>query len=348
MKKFYLFSLTLFSFTAFGQTIVQSDLPFAGLAWTSGVDTTYNDPVPAGGAAQNWNYASLQYDYVDTSGFGNASGTPYASIYPTANLAAHKLSTGEWTYFTSASSGFYVNGFVTDTAAYVLDPPQMYVPVPFSYGDSHTDISRIVIDTTFLTFNAQAILNFHADFQADGYGSLTTPVATYPSTLRVKETLLETDSLMVDYLGTGTYTLLGSQQRQLTYYRWFQHAGTANFILGIDADSLGTTAMRSDYVLQWAVLGVHELTAGSGLQSYPDPAANGLTISGAPGPITSIDIFNALGANVYSHREENIAGIQSRSSHEVQLDVSNWTPGFYFYSLVSGNRQFRGRFSVMH
>src|SRR6185295_11948739 len=100
-----------------------------------------------------------------------AAGTPYASTFPSANLAAHKLSTNEWTYFTSSSTGFYVNGFVTDTLTFVIDPQQMYVPVPFSSGDTKTDISRVVIDTTFLTYAAQIRINFHADFLADGYGS---------------------------------------------------------------------------------------------------------------------------------------------------------------------------------
>ena len=349
MKKIYLLALSFFSLSAIAQTIVQSDMPFAGLAWTSGTDTTYSAAIPAGGAGQNWNYSGLQYDYVDTSGFGNSAGTPYATSYPSANLAAHKISTDEWTYFTSASTGFYVNGFVSPGAApFVLNPPQMYVPVPFSFGDTHTDISRIVIDTTFSTFAAQIIINFHGDFVADGNGSLTTPTATYPSTLRVKQTMLETDSLMVDYLGNGNYSLLGSQQSQHTYYRWFQHGGTANYILGIDADSLGTTATRSDYVIQWGVLGTNEIALSKDINLYPNPSSDKVTIVTTKNNFEELDVYNQLGSKVFSGNSQDLSAGQLNNRNRMDLDVSEWPAGIYFYSVTSGEKLVRGKFSVVH
>src|SRR5689334_15551108 len=99
MKSICTLALSLLLSGAYAQTLTQSDLPFAVLGWTSGTDTNYTDPVPAGGAAQSWDFSTLQYSYVDTSGFGVSAGTPYASTFPGANLAAHKLSTDEWTYF---------------------------------------------------------------------------------------------------------------------------------------------------------------------------------------------------------------------------------------------------------
>src|SRR5438046_740317 len=107
MKKIYFALLCLCSFGVRAQTLVQSDLPFSGLAWASGVDTTYSAAIPAGGSGQTWNYSTLQYNYVDTSGFGDAAGTPYANIFPASNLSAYKQSTHEWTYFISSSTGFY-------------------------------------------------------------------------------------------------------------------------------------------------------------------------------------------------------------------------------------------------
>ena len=340
MKKIYLLAFTILSTATYAQTIVQGDLPFSGLAWTSGVDTNYADPVPPGGASQNWDFSTLQYSYIDTSGFQDAAGTPYASTFPGANLASHKVSTDEWSYFISSSTGFYVNGFATPASAFVLNPPQMYIPVPFSYGDMHTDISRIVIDTTFSTYAAQIIINFHADFHADGYGSLITPTATYPNTLRVKQTMLETDSLMVDYLGNGNYILLGSQQSQKTYYRWYQHAGTANYILGIDADSLGVMATGSDYVMQWAVLGI-PVTEENTLAVFPNPASNQITITGVNG-LTTIEFYNMPGQKVYRSDGEQL----HLQNGELKLDVTDWEPGVYFYHAVSGQKEFRGKFCI--
>ena len=339
MKKIYLITLLSFAFdTSRAQTIEQSDLPFAGLAWTSGVDTTYNDAIPAGGAAQSWDFSSLQYDYVDTSGFGEAAGTPYANAFPDANLAAHKVSTNEWSYFSATSTGLYVEGYVNDSITLDFNPRQMYVPVPFSYGNTHTDISRIVIDTVFLTYDARVIINFQGDFHAEGSGSLITPTATYPSTLRVKQTLLQTDSLMVDYTGTGNYVLLGSQQTQQTFFRWYQHGGTANYILGLDADSLGNFANRSDYVLQWAVLDVSTVENSDSPIVYPNPTTHEVKIY--PGNKAYHQFL------LYDYTGKLVRSIELNS--EKILDVSTLPAGIYFYSVSAADKQVNGKLNIMH
>ena len=343
MKKLYLILLALISTSSFAQTIDQNDLPFAGLGWTSGVDTNYSAAITPGGTGQSWDYSGLQTDYVDTSGFGNAAGTPYAGNFPSANLAAFDQSTGDWSYFTNSSTGFYVNGFVTGGAPFVLSPPQMYVPVPFSYGDAQTNISRVEIDTTLGGFPAKIIINFHADFNADGSGSLITPTATYPSTLRIKETILETDSLMIDYTMTGSYTLISAQPYQSSNYRWYTHGGTANYILGIDADSLGTTATRSDFIMQWVMLGTNDLTASNTLTIYPEPATEYVNVRSGTAPITSMEVYNIVGEKVQLSGSDISFG-----TTELKLDVSDWKPGIYIYTMNTGSGSLQGKFSVQH
>jgi len=343
MKKLYLLLFVFSTTYSFAQTLDQSDLPFAGLGWTSGVDTTYSAAIPAGGIGQNWDYSNLQYDYVDTSGFGNAAGTPYAASFPTANLAAQDQTTGDWSYFTTSATGFYVNGFVTGSSAFVISPPQMYVPVPFSYGNTQSNISRMEIDTVISSFNAKIIINFNANFEADGSGSLTTPTATYPSTLRVKETMLETDSFLIDYIGNGNYTLISAQAYQTTIYRWYTHGGTANYILGITADSMGTTATQSDYLMQWAVLGTNDLNTSTQLKVYPDPATSYVQIESGNSSIQSLEIFNLVGERIQFNGDDN-----SIMKNEIKLDVSDWVPGIYIYTLHTGLNTIQGKFSVQH
>jgi len=343
MKKLYLILFTFISSVSIAQTIVQSDLPFAGLGWASGVDSNYSAAITPGGTGQSWDYSGLQTDYVDTSGFANAAGTPYAGNFPSANLAAFDQSTGDWSYFTNSSTGFYVNGFVTGGAPFVLSPPQMYIPVPFSYGDAQTNISRVEIDTVLGGFPAKIIINFHADFNADGSGSLITPTTTYSSTLRVKETTLETDSLLIDYTMTGNYTLISAQQYQTSNYRWYTHGGTANYILGIDADSLGTTATRSDFIMQWAMLGTNDLTASSTIKVFPDPATDYITINTSNTSIESLEIYNIVGEEV-----QLPGGNISFGTNDIKLDVNELKPGIYFYSVHTGNNIIQGKFSVQH
>lgn len=344
MKKLYALLFIFIVAKSFAQTITQGDMPFAGLAWTSGVDTNYTDPISAGGAAQTWNYSTLVTEYVDTSGFQNAAGTPHVASFPTATLAAKQSGSTTWVYYTSAATGFYINGLGTDTGDYAINPPQMYVPVPFSYGDSHTDISRLVVFSTYMGAPAEVIFNFNGVFHADGYGTLTTPAATYPSTLRVKQVMLETDSLLVDPLSTGTYIFVGRLQTQRTHYRWFQHGGTANYILGIDGDSLGNFGTKSDYVLQWVVLSDNDLTNASSLNVFPNPAnerllVNGKLLSGK----TTIRVYDAPGKTVYQSEQDF-----SSASGQLEISTAKLTEGIYFYSIVSAEKHFNGKFTVMH
>jgi hypothetical protein len=343
MNKFYLLLIAFATTNIFAQTLDQSDLPFAGLGWTSGVDSNYSAAVSPGGTGQSWDYSGLTYDYVDTSGFGAATGTPYAGTFPGANLAAQDLSTGDWSYFTNTSTGFYINGFVAGGTAFVISPPQMYAPVPFSYGNTQTNISRVVIDTVVSSLTARIIINFHADFEADGSGSLITPTATYASTLRIKETLLETDSFLIDYLNTGNYTLISAQQTQTTLYRWYTHGGTANYILGITADSLGTTGVQSDYLMQWAMLGTNDLSSSIPVKVYPDPATEYVTINNGNTAIQSLEIYNLLGEKMIFSESFN-----SNSRTELKLDVSRWIPGIYTYTIHYGTNTVQGKFSVQH
>jgi hypothetical protein len=115
--------------------------------------------------------------FPDTSGFQDAAGTVYASTFTTANLASHEAGTNNWSYFTSSATGFYINGFGTDTGIFIVQPKQLYVPVPFTYGNTRNDVSRVQVDTVVSGLTARIILNFNCTFDADGYGSLTTPVA---------------------------------------------------------------------------------------------------------------------------------------------------------------------------
>src|SRR5262245_12096729 len=151
MKKIYafLFALAAGSLPGYAQlTLQSSDLPVPGLAFTLANNDTMTGPIPAGGAAQTWNYASLSNVYTDTVGFIAAAGTPSAALVPSANLATHDPSTGTYAYFTSSASGFYQNG-ASDSAVTggfaELDPPQLFVRTPFTYLDTTSSDARMEV-----------------------------------------------------------------------------------------------------------------------------------------------------------------------------------------------------------
>src|SRR5438552_886883 len=111
MNKLYFLLLPLLPFIAISQpTITQSDLPGAYSGWRTARDTNYTASVPTGGANVTWNYSGLQQVEIDSTGFIAPTGTPYASIFPTANLAAFDWKMGNWSYWDNNSAGLYING----------------------------------------------------------------------------------------------------------------------------------------------------------------------------------------------------------------------------------------------
>ena len=78
----------------------------------------------------------------------------------------------------------------------------------------------------------------------------------------------------------------------------------------------------------------------SGIEIFPNPAADILTIASPRFPINSIRIFNALGKIVMNIGSEKI----SQVNHEVPVDVSVLAPGIYFLEAGMDGTVFRSRF----
>src|SRR6185436_10942489 len=211
MKKIYFFLIIILPLVSSAQiTINQGDLPLPGWGYINATDSTYSAAIPPGGTNQSWNYATLQNLLQDSLLFISSAGTPYAGSFPNANLATYNPYNGNYGYFISNSTGFYLNGAASSaTGALVNNPAQMFIPVPFTYNDTYSGYSRVQIDTTYIipfpvdTIAARIVIYTSINILADAYGSLITPSMNVTNTLRTKTTLLETDSVYIDTAGTG-------------------------------------------------------------------------------------------------------------------------------------------------
>ena len=354
MKKFLrlLPIIMLVSVTVNAQiTLTQSNLPVAGSAFILGADTTYSANITPGGASQNWDYSSLVNASQDTMGFVAISSSPYASSFPLANLAANSVKDSIWTFFINNSSGFYINGAypygttgiagVTNTAL-VYNPSQIFAPVPFTFGNTRSDVSRFRIDIDTLSQHLRLVHRTESALEADGYGSLTLPNGTYPNTLRIKTISTVYDSLFVDLLGIGFYTLLNSSVTQSSNYRWFRNTQPA-YLLGLDGDSLGNIMNSSEYLLNGTSTGI-EQQAGSAnaVAVYPNPAATQINFI-LPETVkanTFIKVYNAEGQLV---RETLIEGLSGYG-----FGTSTMENGLYFYSIIGSDQNYIGRFVISH
>lgn len=345
MKKIYLALLLAYPFSLLAQpTLVQSDLPFSGLAFTLGTDSTFNANIPAGGAGQTWDYTFLSNLLTDTAGWIPASGTPFSSTFSGSNLASYDQPTATYTYFTSNSTGFYIDGFASSAQNYVLSPPLCYVPTPFTYGDSRINVARNILDTTVvdslgISHSLRNIFHISSSFSADGYGTLLLPNGTYQNTLRVRNTEVTFDSLF-SLIGP-LQLLISNSTRQSTYYKWYQHGGSANYLLGIKADSLGIYAVNSEYLLNFIVLDVPKSIVSVELKPYPNPSSDWITVQGS-------DEFKNGILELYDSRGSLMQEFSFSDSEEIRLDVRRLQNGLYHFNLKGSAAFKKGAFLVQH
>jgi hypothetical protein len=332
-------------------TLTQANLPVAGSAFILATDSTYAANITPGGANQTWDYSGLVNGSQDTMGFVASSASPYASSFPLANLAANSQKDSVWTFFINNATGFYVNGAYpygvngiagVSNFALVYNPSQIFAPVPFTFGNTRNDVSRFKIDIDTLSQHLRFVHRTESTLEADGYGSLILPNGTYPNTIRIKTIATVYDSVFVDLLGIGFYTLLNSSVTQSSNYHWYRNSQPA-YLLGLDGDSLGTVMSSSEYILNGTSTGIEQpQSTVKSVAVYPNPATAQINfiLPETAKNNTTIKIYNTEGKLV---RETIIDGLNGYG-----FGTSNMENGLYFYSIVGSDTNYNGRFVVAH
>jgi hypothetical protein len=340
MKKLYAILLTTLPFIASAQTIYQTDLPTAGTAFTTGNDSNYVAAIPAGGTGQTWNYSGLMNYRTDTIAFISSVGTPYASTFPGSNLATYDQGSMSYSYLTSNSSGLYTDGVASPSFSLVYNPQDLFIPVPISYGSTRNNVSRIQIDTSITdssgTTHMRIVLRNESSFLVDGSGSLTTPTATYPAALRLKITNLMYDSLYIDLTGFGLYLPVSGSVSQSTSYRFLTSGLQVNYIMELEADSLGTTSSSSSFLVD-ATVSVPKISNRNQLVAYPNPAFSNINFKDLNDD-SELVIVDVNGSEVIRKN-----GITSQS-----VNIEALPNGTYFYEVKQKESLYKGRFVVQH
>ncbi len=342
MKKIYITIVCLLPLLAMAQpTITQSDLPGPGTGWLS-IKNSFSGAILPGGNNVTWDYSALT-GTNDTTAFYSTAGSPLVATFPAATCAVVDHSNSKWQYYTVNSTGFYLNGG-SNSPVLVFNPAWLYVPVPFTYNDTKQNEARFVYDTAFGGHNYREIYHISSHFVADGWGTLTIPSGTYSNVLREKVTDLQYDSILVD-AGGGNYVFAqyaGAPSGQVTY-RWIRHDPTTPVLLEIDADSLGTTAKKSSYLLSAFTVGVNDLKGtDNSLNVYPNPASTNVRfdLQESKNQTAVLKVYNSLGEEITSREVKGISYFE--------LVVDKFASGIYYYSLISDSNKRSGKFSVAH
>jgi hypothetical protein len=350
MKK--LFTLILLGIALIGNaqiTITTADLPTAGSSYVLATDTFYTGIISPGGANQVWNYSQLVNHTQDTLTFQSAAGTPYASNFPGATLAANSPLDSIWAYFTSNTSGLYLRGAYTygaagiggvSNTALVYNPDQIYIPTPFTYGSTRNEVSRFQIDITSMNPNIRVVRRTETTLTGDGYGSLTTTYATYANTIRVKSVDLSYDSVYVDLFGFGFYTLVDATQSQESSYKWYKN-GNPSLVLSINSDSLATNVFGADFLYVPGTTGINALAKQEAIKAYPNPASDILVID------IPKDLKTESTLQVYNNAGQLVNTVAINDLDRYMLDVKQYPAGLYSF-ILTGTKTYSTRFIVQH
>src|SRR5207248_2695101 len=116
-----------------------------------------------------------------------------------------------------------------------------------------------------------------------------------------------TDTLQGFVLGNWQMAPNYPTVTQVHNYRWVRHNGPNAFLLQIDADSLGTTATRSEYQF-FSIISVPEISGETQqIKPYPNPSHDVIHIDfGTEAAAGTIRIYNTIGALVISSDFNNV------------------------------------------
>lgn len=350
MKK--LLTILLLSIAMIGKaqiTITTADLPTAGSSYILASDTLYTDIISPGGPNQVWNYSQLMNHGQDTLLFQSAAGTPYVSNFPGATMAVNSPADSVWAYFISNPNGLYLKGAYTysvggiggvSNIALVYNPAQIYAPTPFTYGSSRNEVSRFQLDINSMSPHIRVIHRTETTLTGDGYGSLTTPYATYANTIRIKSVDLSYDSIYVDLLGFGFYTLAQTSQSQVSSYKWYKN-GNPSLVLNLNADSLATLVSGADFLYVPGSTGINSVANQESIKSYPNPASDILVID-IPKELKSESTLQ-----IYNNAGQLINTVAINDLDRYMLDVKLYPAGLYSF-ILTGTKTYSSRFVVQH
>lgn len=271
-----------------------------------------------GGINQTWDFSSLASSDGSTEFNGVlASGTPYSSDFPGAQVASTNYDySGNmiYNYFTNDATLYTTWGYESDQQKLVYSNPRDILHYPFTYGDSFYDSYYGTLPTGY---NAGSI-----EEKADGYGNLVLPTGTFHNCLRVREVRKDT---------LGNLTVVTSNDTSYKFYavNYPEPLCQVNYHHSSDGFNI-----KEIYWQDVQTSGLAELNELMPLSTFPNPCADVLNVSLPDDEQNAtIKITDALGRVIEAeHHFQNDALI---------LNTSLLPQGIYFLSVEASKVKVR-------
>ncbi|MEN8225966.1 MAG: T9SS type A sorting domain-containing protein [Bacteroidota bacterium] len=346
------YSVLIILFFIFSQaysqiTITSDDLLDVGDSVTLAVVDTVSPGFTAGpaGANQHWDFSALEMDTTNQLNFVDPALTPYASSFPTSNIAVEGMVEGladgtldgGWAYTTKNSFVFQIDGVagsydIFEDVVAPFNPPEIMFSFPVNYLDSLTQTSTIDVTIESPEPPADSLrlkVVTSVETKVDAWGELTTPIWT-GNVLRFRDVRTTIDSVWVKMLFFWVY-LESSTNVSITYKYMANDVGYP--VLQFSADTSETEFSAINYMLD-AGVGLPDVLLGQQpeLDVYPNPADHFVnirySISGIRNSILIYDVFGRLMNEIQTPQGQN----------QLRIDVSDYHPGLYQVILKNGKK----------
>ncbi len=180
-----------------------------------------------------WDYSNLSLLTQDVDSFISVGSTPFIyqiafnNPFDPAHRATIALPTDDFNFIPGFELTDIIDYYKETSSKYVkvgmgitiigipismkYDIPELLYNFPLTVGNVDSTTSSFNLQIPLLGFYSTTIKRIN---EVDGWGTLTTPFGTHP-VIRVKSTILQTDSIYIDSLGFGLPI-----NRTMTEYKW--------------------------------------------------------------------------------------------------------------------------------
>lgn len=297
--------------------------------------------VGSAGASQNWDFSAQTIDGVNAAiEFLTATGTPFASDFPTANFV-QKLEFGQestlYTYHEVTSDAFSQLGIgivSTDPdTSFIMERSNDVAPLPLEFEDTWTATTT---DTTDIGSGFVTVNNSTTNNTVDGWGNVQLPVGEF-ACLRIREesemlseTLMDGSIVSSDTTRDISYAWISPQEFLLVSISSQPGETDPNFTEAASISRLTDTGTSVDESREQLP---ESLTL---LQNYPNPFNPETVIPFQLSTRTPVEVtvYNLLGQKVRTLVDE----VRSAGEHRVKWngragDGQQVPGGVYLYRL---------------
>ncbi len=317
-----------------GPTISRSTVPSIGTGMNHQNVKMAGLSAGTAGANVTWDFSALSDSgSVYTETYMNPTGTPYASIFPAANVAVETNDgPASYSYFIIDDSRMEALGVASGSDTDLMTNTKIVTTFPRSYGSVYVDdYVGSIVGTTGIVYTA------HDSSVYDGYGTLKLPHGLiYENVARMTSSITYT---MADVADTSTkYTI------HLKRYTYFSPSYGGGSLLSMQAMILAGIMTRwssADYVTGF-VNDVSDNAIPASLRLCPNPAQDVLIIrSGSQDDLLgTIEVFDNVG--------QCVLHLDAQGASVYQLPVQSLPTGGFVFRIMVNNKATIQKLCIVH